>query len=52
MKLNLLFVVMDLLTLLAYPIVYAHGKLHPAAKSKETITMATLLVANSITPGR
>jgi hypothetical protein len=36
MKLNLLFIVMELLTLLAYPIVFVHGKLRPFAKSRET----------------
>jgi hypothetical protein len=39
LKLNLLFIVMDLLTMLAYPIVFLHGKLHQLAKSKETITL-------------
>ena len=28
MKLNLLFFIMDMLTLLVYPIVFLHGKLH------------------------
>ena len=49
MKLNLLFIVMDLLTLLAYPIVYAYGKLRPFAKSKESIPLATILVPSSVT---
>ena len=40
MKLNLLFIVMDLLTLLAYPIVFVHGKLHQFLKSKESIALA------------
>ena len=40
MKLNLLFIVMDLLTLLAYPVVYVHGKLCQFSKSKESITLA------------
>ena len=39
-KLNLFFVVMDLLTLLAYPVVYVHGKLCQFSKSKESITLA------------
>jgi NADH:ubiquinone oxidoreductase subunit 3 (subunit A) len=39
MKLNLLFIIMDLLTLLAYPIVFAHGKLGQFSKSKESITL-------------
>lgn len=37
MKLNLLFILMDLLTLLAYPLVYAYGKLHSFVRSKERI---------------
>ncbi len=40
MKLNLLFMVMDLLTLLAYPIVFVHGKIRQFSKSKESITLA------------
>ncbi len=28
MKLNLLFIVMDILTLLALPFIYIHGKIH------------------------
>ena len=34
MKLNLLFIVMELLTLLAYPIVFVHGKLRRVCKIK------------------
>jgi len=37
MKLNLLFILMDLLTLLAYPFVYAYGKLRSVARSRERI---------------
>lgn len=48
MKLNLLFIVMDLLTLLAYPIVYAYGKLRPFAQSKESIPVADILVPRSV----
>jgi hypothetical protein len=35
MRLNLLFLVMDFLTLLAYPIVFVYGKLRPFPKLKE-----------------
>ena len=35
MKLNLLFIVMDVLTLLVYPVVFAHGKLLQFAKPKK-----------------
>jgi len=52
MKLNLLFIVMDLLTLLAYPIVFVHGKLRQFSKSKESLTLANLLVSGSVTAGR
>jgi len=41
MKLNLLFIVMDLLTLLAYPIVFVRQ----FSKSKESLTLANLLVS-------
>jgi hypothetical protein len=50
MKLNLFFIVMDLLTILAYPIVFAHGKLHQLAKSKEGV--ALVLAPTPVTPGR
>jgi hypothetical protein len=52
MKLNLLFIVMDLLTLLAYPIVFMHSKIRQFSKSKESIPLANLLVTGSVTPGR
>lgn len=52
MRLNLLFIAMDLLTLLAYPIVFVHGKLRAFAKSNESIPLANRLVINSATPGR
>ena len=52
MKLNLLFIVMDLLTLLAYPIVFVHGKLRQVSKSKESTTLANVLVTVPVTPGR
>jgi hypothetical protein len=52
MKLSLLFVVMDLLTLLAYPIVFVHGKRRQFSKSRESIPRANLLVAVLVTPGR
>jgi len=40
MKLNLLFIVMGLLTLLAYPIVFMYGKLHWLLKLKESNSLA------------
>jgi len=42
MKLNLLFIVMDLLTILAYPIVFVHGRLQQFLKPKESITPINL----------
>ena len=42
LKLNLLFIIMDLLTLLAYPIVFAYGKIRLFSKSKESIVLANL----------
>jgi hypothetical protein len=35
MKLNALLIIMDLLTLLAYPIVFWYGKLHRLTKSNK-----------------
>ena len=46
MKLNLLFIVMDLFTVLAYPFVFVHAKLNQFSKARN------LLVTNSVTPGR
>ena len=37
MKLNLLFIAMDLLTLLAYPIVFVHSRLRQFNKSQESV---------------
>lgn len=44
MKLNLFFIAMDLLTLLIYPIVYAHGLLRRFAKGKERIELVNSLM--------
>jgi hypothetical protein len=52
MKLNLLFIVMDLLTLLAYPIVFVHGKLRQFSSSKESIPVMNLLVPGPVKLGR
>jgi hypothetical protein len=51
MKLNLLFIMMDLLTLLAFPIVFVHGKLRQLSNSRESIPLAKLLVTVPVTPG-
>ena len=44
MKLNLFFIIMDLLTLLAYPIVFVHGQLRQLSKLKESAALNNLLV--------
>ena len=49
MKLNLLFIVMDLLTLLAYPIVLMHGKLSQFLTARENTKLANVWVAGSAT---
>jgi NADH:ubiquinone oxidoreductase subunit 3 (subunit A) len=50
MKLNLLFIVMDLLTILAYPIVFMYGKLRWFSESKERFPLTHLLVPVAIAP--
>lgn len=35
MKLNMIFIIMDLLTILAYPFVFLYNKLHQFSKLKE-----------------
>jgi hypothetical protein len=52
LKLNLLFIVMDLLTVLAYPIVFVHNKLRQFSKSKESAPVPDLFVTVPVTPGR
>ncbi len=44
MKLNLLFLLMYVLTLIAYPIVFVHSKLLLFSKSIENIILTNLLV--------
>lgn len=46
MKLYMLFIAMDLLTLLAYPLVFMYGRLRRLAK------VGNALVVKSIMPGR
>ena len=46
LKLNLFFIVMDLLTILAYPIIYVHGKLRQFSKLKESTALNNLLVTS------
>jgi hypothetical protein len=52
MKLNLLFIAMELLTVLAYPIVFVHDKLSSLAKSRETVPVPNLFVVIPIAPGQ
>jgi hypothetical protein len=50
MKLNLIFIAMELLTLLAYPIVLVHNKLRRFSKSKVRIPAPNRLVILPVTP--
>jgi hypothetical protein len=52
MKLVLLFMMMDLLTLLVYPFVFMHGKLYQLAKSRVSIDQRNTFVTGSVTPDR
>ena len=52
MKLSLLFLVMELLTLLAYPIVFMHGKLRQFLKPKESLGSMNSLVIGPVAPDR
>jgi len=52
MKLNLLFIVMDLFTILAYPFVFMHGKLLLFSKARASIHLANVLVIDSVMPGK
>jgi hypothetical protein len=51
LKLNLLFIGMDLLTLLAYPVVFVHNKLRQFSKSKASVSTPNLLVTVPATKG-
>lgn len=52
MKLNFLFMVMDVLTVLAYPIVFVHAKLRQFSKSIVGIALAHFLLTGSVIPSR
>lgn len=52
MKLNFLFLLMELLTLLAYPIVFAHGKLRQYLKPKEGFHLVNVSMIVLVTPER
>jgi hypothetical protein len=49
-KLKLLFIAMDLLTLLAYPVLFGYGKIYRFLKAKEDGVLTNLLVPVFITP--
>ncbi|MFZ1040854.1 MAG: hypothetical protein WCA79_19350 [Anaerolineales bacterium] len=51
MKLKLLFIVMELLTLLAYPILFVYGKIRQLSRPKENIALANLLITGSVAVG-
>ncbi|HEX2994152.1 MAG TPA: hypothetical protein VHP14_04990 [Anaerolineales bacterium] len=52
MRLNLFFIVMYLLTVLAYPIVFVHGKIRQFLNSRENVPLADVVVAIPATPVR
>jgi len=52
MKLNLLFIVMDLFTLMIYPVVFVYNKLRRSVKIKESIMLTNSLVAVLVTPDK
>jgi hypothetical protein len=52
LKLKLLFVVMDLLTLLAYLIVFVRSRLRGFSKSRERIPVPNVFVIVPIAPGK
>lgn len=52
MKLNFLFLVMYLLTLLAYPIVFVYGRLRQFSNSNENVNLANLPAPVSAIPVR
>ncbi len=50
MKLIFLFMMMDLLTMFAYPIIFVHGRIRQFLRSDQTIVPANLLAAESVAP--
>jgi hypothetical protein len=49
-KLNLIFIAMDLLSLLVYPIIFVHGKLRGFSKSNGNIVLGNVLASESVAP--
>ena len=52
MKLNLIFIIMDFLTMLMFPVAFVYGKLCQFSKVKESINPANLLVIDPTIDGR
>jgi hypothetical protein len=52
MKLMLIFIVLDVLTLLAYPVVFTHARLRRILKPNGSIRLANFVIPGSITPGK
>jgi hypothetical protein len=52
MKLNSIFILMELITLLAYPIVFVQSKLSSFSRSKERIPVANLLIIVPVRQGK
>ena len=52
MKLNLLFIAIELLTVLAFPIVFIYGKLRQPPKLKESTALANMSVIDRGTTGK
>jgi len=50
MKLVLLFMMMDLLTLLVYPFIFMHGKLYQFAKSRASNDPTKIFAPGSVVP--
>lgn len=52
MKLNLIFIVMELLTVLAYPIVFVQSKLRPFSRSKKRSPVPNLPIIVPVIQGK
>ncbi len=46
MKLNLLFIVMDLFTILAYPLVFVHGKILQFSKARNVFVTGSIMTGS------
>ncbi|WKZ37463.1 MAG: hypothetical protein QY332_05900 [Anaerolineales bacterium] len=50
MKLNLLFIVIDVMILLAYPFVYVHGRLRLFSKAGDNIALVPVSTISVVVP--